>query len=108
MSVVPQTGLYIEANFKETQIGVIRAGLPATIHLDALPDLEVKGRVESISPGTGSQFSLLPPQNATGNFVKIVQRVPVRIALDVSPELRARLVPGLSAKVEVDTRGTKQ
>jgi membrane fusion protein (multidrug efflux system) len=108
MSVVPQTGLYIDANFKETQIGGIHPGLPAKVHVDALSGLELKGHVESLSPGTGAQFSLLPPQNATGNFIKIVQRVPVRIALDVSPEIRARLVPGLSAKVEVDTRGTKR
>jgi membrane fusion protein (multidrug efflux system) len=108
MSVVPQTGLYIEANFKETQIGRIRPGLAAKVHVDALPGMELKGRVESLSPGTGAQFSLLPPQNATGNFIKIVQRVPVRIALDVGPEIRARLVPGLSAKVEVDTREAKR
>ena len=107
MSVVPTGLLYIEANFKETQIGLMRVGQPAQIKVDALSGVKLRGHVESLSPGTGAQFSLLPPQNATGNFTKIVQRVPVRIALEADPDVRALLVPGLSVKVEVETKTAK-
>jgi membrane fusion protein (multidrug efflux system) len=107
MSVVPLGAIYILANFKETQIGTMRPGQPATIDVDALPGVHLRGHVESVSPGTGAQFSLLPPQNATGNFTKIVQRVPVRIAIDAGPEARRVLVPGLSVDVTVDTIGAK-
>jgi membrane fusion protein (multidrug efflux system) len=107
MSVVPLNQLYLVANFKETQLALMRAGQPATITVDALGGVELRGRVASVSPGTGSQFSLLPPQNATGNFTKIVQRVPVRIALEASPAARRLLVPGLSVNVSVDTRSAK-
>jgi membrane fusion protein, multidrug efflux system len=104
MTIVPVQDLYLEANFKETQIGLMRAGQPATIHVDALPGGDLHGAVVSFSPGTGSQFALLPPQNATGNFTKIVQRVPVRIHVDAGEEARKVLVPGLSVTVRVDTR----
>ena len=104
MSIVPVSQLYIEANFKETQLGLMRPGQPVKIEVDALPDVEIKGHVESVAPGTGAQFSLLPPQNATGNFTKIVQRVPVRIAVDADPQTRSLLVPGMSVEVVVDTR----
>ncbi|RST31313.1 HlyD family secretion protein [Sphingomonas ginkgonis] len=107
MSIVPLDNLYIVANFKETQLALMRAGQPATIHIDALGGVELQGRVLSISPGTGGQFSILPPQNATGNFTKIVQRVPVRIALQAGPEARRLLVPGLSVSVTVDTTSAK-
>ena len=107
MSVVPLSKLYVTANFKETQIGLMRPGQHATIEVDALDGTEIAGHVESISPGTGAQFSLLPPQNATGNFTKIVQRVPVRIALDAGAEARRILVPGLSVTVTVDTLSAK-
>ncbi len=107
MSVVPIQALYITANFKETQLGLMRPGQPATIKVDALPGVGLRGHVESVSPGTGAQFSLLPPQNATGNFTKIVQRVPVRIAIDAGPDARRVLVPGLSVTVTVDTIGAK-
>ncbi|TCM15727.1 membrane fusion protein (multidrug efflux system) [Novosphingobium sp. PhB165] len=107
MSVVPLSKLYVTANFKETQIGLMRPGQPATIEIDALDGTKIRGHVESISPGTGSQFSLLPPQNATGNFTKIVQRVPVRIAIDAGDEARRVLVPGLSVTVTVDTIAAK-
>ncbi|WP_454885330.1 HlyD family secretion protein [Sphingomonas oryzagri] len=107
MSVVPLSAIYITANFKETQIGLMRPGQPATIKADALPGVGLHGHVESVSPGTGAEFSLLPPQNATGNFTKIVQRVPVRIAIDAGPEARRVLVPGLSVTVDVDTISAK-
>jgi len=105
MTVVPVQEVYLVANFKETQIGRMRAGQPVTLHVDALPDVELQGEVESFSPGTGAQFALLPSENATGNFTKIVQRVPVRIKLRADAALRERLLPGLSVTTEVDTRG---
>ncbi len=104
MTIVPVQDIYLEANFKETQIGLMRPGQPATIHVDALPGSDLHGTVVSFSPGTGSQFALLPPQNATGNFTKIVQRVPVRIRVDANQETRNLLLPGLSVTVRVDTR----
>ncbi|WEK44702.1 MAG: HlyD family secretion protein [Candidatus Sphingomonas colombiensis] len=107
MTLVPVTDLYINANFKETQLGLMRVGQPVSVRVDALPGVEIPGRVASVSPGTGAQFSVLPPQNATGNFTKIVQRVPVRIAISPGPETRALLVPGLSVDVSVDTRSAK-
>ncbi len=108
MSVVPTENLYIEANFKETQLTLMRPGQPVIIEVDALDGVELHGRVESVSPGTGAEFSILPPQNATGNFTKIVQRVPVRISLDAGPSARALLVPGMSVEVTVDTRAARE
>jgi membrane fusion protein, multidrug efflux system len=107
MTLVPVDRLFIEANFKETQLGLMRVGQPVTIEVDALPGVELTGRVASFAPGTGAQFSVLPPQNATGNFTKIVQRVPVRIAIDAPPAVRRLLVPGMSVEVTVDTRSAK-
>jgi len=104
MTVVPVQSIYLTANFKETQIGRMRAGQPATVHVDALPDADLHGVVDSFAPGTGAQFALLPPENATGNFTKIVQRVPVRIRIDTNDQTRKQLVPGLSVTVDVDTR----
>ncbi|MFS2155741.1 HlyD family secretion protein [Pseudomonas sp. Pseusp122] len=104
LTVVPVSSVYLTANYKETQIGGLRSGQSVTIHVDAWPGHDLNGRVDSLSPGTGAQFALLPPSNATGNFTKIVQRVPVRIVLDVSDEQRQTLVPGLSATVDIDTR----
>jgi len=95
--------VYVVANFKETQIGRMRPGQTATVQLDAFPGRKLQGRIESLSGGTGASFSLLPPDNATGNFVKVVQRVPVRITL-VSPPADLVLRPGLSAEVTVDVR----
>jgi membrane fusion protein (multidrug efflux system) len=108
MTIVPVQDVYLEANFKETQIGLMRAGQPATIHVDALSGTDLHGTVVSFSPGTGSQFALLPPQNATGNFTKIVQRVPVRIHIDAGQETRNVLLPGLSVTVSVDTRSGRE
>ena len=104
MTLVPTQDVYLVANFKETQIGRMRAGQPAELHVDALPGAALHGVVDSFSPGTGAQFALLPAENATGNFTKIVQRVPVRIRVQAEPALRDRLLPGLSVTVDVDTR----
>jgi membrane fusion protein, multidrug efflux system len=94
---------YLVANFKETQVGAMRPGQPVTINVDAYPGVKLKGRVESLAGGTGATFSLLPPDNASGNFVKVVQRVPVRIAW-VDPPADLVLLPGLSADVTVNVR----
>jgi membrane fusion protein (multidrug efflux system) len=104
-SIVNDNGLYLTANFKETQIENIKIGQPVHINIDAFADHPINGTVESFSGATGAKFSLLPPDNATGNFVKVVQRVPIRIKLDKSDkEFISRLRPGLSAKVVVDTK----
>jgi len=96
---------WVEANFKEDQLKKMKVGQPATISIDALGGQDLKGHVASFSPGAGSAFSPLPAQNATGNWVKVVQRLPVRIAFDnPPPEMAARA--GLSAKVTVDVRGS--
>ncbi|MDE2403698.1 MAG: HlyD family secretion protein [Sphingomonadales bacterium] len=107
LTIVPSTDLYVIANFKETQVGLMRPGQPAVVRVDALPGVTFSGRVASVTPGTGAQFSLIPPQNATGNFTKIVQRVPVKIALSAGPAARKVLSPGMSVTVEVDTRAAK-
>ena len=104
MTVVPVQSIYLTANFKETQVGRLRAGQRASLHVDALAVADLHGVVDSFAPGTGSQFALLPPENATGNFTKIVQRVPVRIRIDADANTRKLLVPGLSVTVDVDTR----
>ena len=104
MTIVPLDEVYLTANFKETQIEHMHPGQSVAVHIDAWPGVEFKGVVESLSPGTGSQFALLPSNNATGNFTKIVQRVPVRIRLNASPETGIEWLPGLSATVDVDTR----
>jgi membrane fusion protein (multidrug efflux system) len=103
LTIVPTQDLYVTANFKEVQVGLMRPGQPAQIRVDALPGIVFHGRVVSITPGTGANFSLIPPQNATGNFTKIVQRVPVRIAIDAGPAARQVLAPGMSIDVTVDT-----
>jgi membrane fusion protein (multidrug efflux system) len=103
MSIVPIAHVYLVANFKETQIGRMRVGQHASVKIDALGGRSIDAVVESFSPGTGAQFALLPPENATGNFFKIVQRVPVRLRLLAPAELRDRLIPGLSATVAIDT-----
>lgn len=104
MTIVDIDSLYMEANFKETQVGKLKEGQPVRVRIDALGDQTFEGAIESLAPGTGAIFSLLPPENATGNFTKIVQRVPVRIRLDLPEEALARLAPGLSGEVETDTR----
>jgi membrane fusion protein (multidrug efflux system) len=83
----------------------MRPGQPATLHVDALRGVDLHGVVDSFAPGTGAQFALLPPENATGNFTKIVQRVPVRIRVQADAQTRSVLLPGLSVTVDIDTRG---
>ncbi|MBB3658259.1 membrane fusion protein (multidrug efflux system) [Rhizobium sp. BK650] len=104
MALVPTRQLYIDANFKETQIQHLVPGSKVNVHVDAYSDYPVVGTVESISPASGSVFSMLPPENATGNFTKIIQRVPVRIALPQDALDSGRLRAGLSVVVDVDTR----
>lgn len=102
-AIISNDNIWIEANFKETQITNMRVGQRVKIDIDAYPDHQFYGRVESLSPGTGSTFSLLPPENATGNWVKIVQRIPVRISLGRVND-NIFLASGLSATVSVDTQ----
>jgi membrane fusion protein, multidrug efflux system len=104
LSIVPLPRVYVTANFKETQLTRIRVGQTAEISVDAYPDQPLTGQVESFAPASGAQFSLLPPDNATGNFTKIVQRVPVRVAVPADASVAALLRPGLSVTVTVDTR----
>ena len=105
MSIVPLgADLYVVANYKETSLGQMARGQEVALTVDTFPDHTFKGRVDSLAPGTGSQFALLPPENATGNFTKIVQRVPVKITLDPSDPMLDRLRPGLSVEATVDLR----
>jgi membrane fusion protein, multidrug efflux system len=101
-SIVPDE-LYITANFKETQLTDVRPGQHVTVRVDAFPNLRLKGRVDSIQRGTGSQFALLPPENATGNFVKVVQRVPVKITFDDPGEALHWVAPGMSVEARIYT-----
>lgn len=102
LSLVVSQQAWIEANFKETDLNHMRVGQPAELSFDAYPGLKVKGRVQSIGAGTGSEFSVLPAQNATGNWVKVTQRVPVRIAIDGNPP--RVMIAGLSTDVKIDTK----
>ncbi len=107
MSLVPARGLWVDANFKESQLAHIHAGLPASVEADVLPGRVFHGHVASLAPATGAQFSVLPPENATGNFTKIVQRVPVRILLDSDGSKLGVLRPGLSVTASVDERASR-
>ena len=104
MVVVPVAEAYVIANFKETQVAKMRPGQRVSITADAYPDVELTGRIGSLSPGAGSRFSILPPENATGNFTKVVQRIPVKILIDRPLPDGVRLVPGLSVRPSVDVR----
>jgi membrane fusion protein, multidrug efflux system len=104
MTIIPLEEVWITANFKETQLENMRPGQPATIEVDAYGGRDFKGHVESLAAATGSRFSLLPPENATGNFVKVVQRVPVRIAIDEKQDAQQLLRPGMSVTAKVYTR----
>jgi len=104
LAVVPLASVWVDANYKETQLTHIRPGQPATIVVDAFGGREIEGRVDSFAPASGARFSLLPPENATGNFTKVVQRIPVRIRLAGDNPLAGLLRPGLSVTAHIDTR----
>jgi membrane fusion protein (multidrug efflux system) len=105
MAVVPLDAVYVVANFKETQLTNVRNGQPVELKVDSFHSTTLKGHVDSLSPASGLEFALLPPDNATGNFTKIVQRVPVKIVLD-DQSLNGLLRPGMSAEPTVDTKAT--
>jgi membrane fusion protein, multidrug efflux system len=104
MAIVPLHAVYITANYMETQLTHVRAGQPVTINVDTFDGTVVHAHVESLAPASGQQFALLPPDNATGNFTKIVQRIPVKIALDPNDPLAGRLRPGMSVEPTIDTK----
>jgi membrane fusion protein (multidrug efflux system) len=103
LAIVPVSGSYVIANFKETQLSRMRPGQPAQLRIDAYPEVRLRGVIRSLAPASGAEFALLPPENATGNFRKIVQRVPVRIDLEGAAQSPASLRPGLSVIVSIDT-----
>ena len=103
INVVPLPRVYVIANYKETQLTRVRPGQPVDIVVDTFPNEKLHGRVERIAPASGSQFALLPPDNATGNFTKVVQRIPVRIQLDDGQPLLSRLLPGMSVVTTINT-----
>lgn len=105
MALVPEK-VWVVANFKEQQIAQMRVGQPVRVRIDALPDLKLQGKVENLSPAAGSEFSVIKPDNASGNFVKVAQRIPVRIALDAEAAVAAQLRPGMSVEAVVDTRAS--
>jgi membrane fusion protein (multidrug efflux system) len=106
MNLVPLNTdrLWIQANYKETELTHVYIGQPAKVHIDTYPGIEFKGRVDSIMAGTGSAFSLLPPENATGNWVKVVQRIPVKVVLLPPFPENQPLRLGMSTEVTIDTR----
>jgi membrane fusion protein, multidrug efflux system len=104
MAIVPLQRTYVVANFKETQLTDVKPGQPVRVKVDSFPGHDVEGRVDSLAPATGLEFSLLPPDNATGNFTKIVQRIPVKIVFDPRNPLAGRLRPGMSVDASIDTR----
>jgi membrane fusion protein (multidrug efflux system) len=106
IAVVPLPNIWVIANYKETQMTSIRVGQLARVSVDAFPDLKLTGHVDSWSPGTGSTFALLPPDNATGNFTKVVQRVPVKIVLDANPAIGTLVRPGMSVEATIDTNSS--
>ena len=108
INVVPLPDVYVMANYKETQLTRVKPGQPVEVTVDSFPSEKLHGRVERIAPASGSQFALLPPDNATGNFTKVVQRIPVRIAFDKGQPLLERLLPGMSVvtRIRTDEAGT--
>lgn len=107
ISVVPLPDVYVMANFKETQLTRVKPGQPVEIVVDTFSSEKLRGRVERISPASGAQFALLPPDNATGNFTKVVQRVPVRIQFETGQPMLDRLLPGMSVTASIDTSATE-
>ncbi len=103
ITLVPLDSVWINANFKETQLGRVRPGQPVTITVDSFPGAKVRGHVAALASASGAATALLPPDNATGNFTKIVQRIPLKVVIEPKQELVGRLLPGMSAVVAVDT-----
>ena len=104
LALVPEDSIWVQANFKETQIGRMQPGLKAELTFDSFPDTPIQGTVQSLFAASGAQFSLLPPDNATGNFTKVVQRIPVKLTLDADNPLQGKIRPGMSVDVSVDLR----
>jgi membrane fusion protein (multidrug efflux system) len=104
MAIVPTQQAYIVANYKETQLTHVAAGQPVEVSIDTYPGLKVRGHVDSVSPASGLQFALLPADNATGNFTKIVQRIPVKVTIDPGQDLAGVLRPGMSVEPSIDTK----
>ncbi|EPG5278879.1 TPA: HlyD family secretion protein [Pseudomonas aeruginosa] len=104
LSLVPDEDIWVQANFKETQVGRMRDGQKARLTFDAFPDTPIDGRIDSLFAASGAQFSLLPPDNATGNFTKVVQRIPVKIVFDANNPLHGRIRPGMSVEAKVELR----
>jgi membrane fusion protein (multidrug efflux system) len=104
LSIVPDQDIWVQANFKETQIGRMQPGQHAELRFDSYPDTPIEGRVDSLFAASGAQFSLLPPDNATGNFTKVVQRIPVKLTLRADNPLHGRIRPGMSVTATVDLR----
>ena len=104
MAVVPLQAVYIVANYKETQLTNVRPGQSATIDVDTFPGAKIHGHVDSLAPASGQEFALLPPDNATGNFTKIVQRIPLKIVVDEDDPLVGKLRPGMSVESTIDTK----
>ncbi|MNJ61860.1 putative multidrug resistance protein EmrK [compost metagenome] len=106
LSIVPDEDIWIQANFKETQIGHMQPGQKAELVFDSYPDTPIQARVNSLFAASGAQFSLLPPDNATGNFTKVVQRIPVKLTFDADNPLHGRIRPGMSVTATVDIRAS--
>ncbi len=104
MTIIPETTVWVTANLKETEVEGVTIGDSVHFSVDAYPGRDFLGHVESLSPATGARFSLLPPDNATGNFTKVVQRVPVRVAVDGGADEAHPLRPGMSVVVTISTR----
>jgi len=104
MAVVPLAAAYIVANYKETQLTDVRPGQPVAISVDTFPGITFNGHVDSIAPASGQEFALLPPDNATGNFTKVVQRIPVKIVLDPASAFAGELRPGMSVYPTIATK----
>jgi membrane fusion protein (multidrug efflux system) len=107
MAVVPLQAVYVVANYKETQLTDVRPGQPAAVEIDTFPGKMLHGHVDSLAPASGEEFTLLPPDNATGNFTKIVQRIPVKIVINPSDPLAGLLRPGMSVEPTIDTRSQR-
>jgi membrane fusion protein (multidrug efflux system) len=104
MQIVPLHAVYVKANFKETQLTNVHPGQPVEVEVDTFPGVKIAGHVDSLSPASGQEFALLPPDNATGNFTKVVQRIPVKIMLEANADLEGKLRPGMSVEAEINTK----